>query len=190
MKFVSLVVLATRLFTAVGASAVAPRASPDPDAAIANVIIQPLLNSRLCPLVNSSLCITATGTSLTSPTILAPCNNLLSQLWSVNSVTGNVVQFQNVGNSLCFAELTAPPFNGLAVTIEPCLQTNGAAFSGTLFDASQTITQSKLPLVVTALNSRVGSTTDTGFCLDQTGNSLVINGCSGSLTQSWLLSSL
>ncbi|KAJ7020334.1 hypothetical protein C8F04DRAFT_302735 [Mycena alexandri] len=185
MKFVSLIVLATGLFTAVGASVVARRASPDPDAAIATVIIQPLLNSTLC--------ITASGTTVSSATILSPCSNFLSQLWSVNAITANgpnTVQFQNVGNNQCFAEITTPVTDGLVVTSEPCLQTNGVSFSGVLFDASQTITKSKLPLVVTALNSRAdGTAALTGFCLDHAGNTVVLNQCTGSLPQSWLITS-
>ncbi|KAJ7733510.1 hypothetical protein B0H16DRAFT_1732318 [Mycena metata] len=179
MKAISLVVVAAGLFTAVGASVLARRASPDPDAAVAHVLIQPLLDSTLC--------ITASGNSSTSPTILSPCNPTsgtfsLSQIWDVNSLGGNAVQFQSVGNNQCFAEFIAiPPTNGVVVTTTGCFDVNGNPPSGTRFDASQAITQSKLPLVVTALNSQVGGTTaDTGFCLDRAGNSVVLNTCSGS----------
>ncbi|KAJ7733517.1 hypothetical protein B0H16DRAFT_1468103 [Mycena metata] len=188
MKAVSLVVVAAGLVAAVGASAVARRASPNPDAAAAHVLIQPLLDSTLC--------ITATGNSTTSPTILSRCNPTgtvtFSQVWDVNSLGGNAVQFQNVGNNQCFAEfITIPPTNGVVVTIEACLDVNGNPQSGTRFDASQTITQSQLPLVVTALNSQVGgSTKDTGFCLDRAGNSVVLNACSGGVTQSWFMNPL
>jgi hypothetical protein len=83
---------------------------------------------------------------------------------------------------------TAPPTNGLVITTEPCLNpANGVPFSGTQFDSSQAITQTKLPLVVTALNSQVGTFKDTGFCLDQAGSSVVVNACSGGLSQSWVM---
>jgi hypothetical protein len=184
MKAISPVVVAAGLFAAVGASALARRASLDPDAAAAHVLIQPLLDSTLC--------ITATGNSTTSPTILSPCNATgavsFSQVWAVNPLGGNVVQFQNVGNNQCFAQfITIPATNGAVVTIEACVDVNGNVLTGTRFDASQAITQTKLPLLVTALNNQVGGTTDTGFCLDRAGNSLVVNACSGSLSQSWFM---
>ncbi|KAJ7432661.1 hypothetical protein B0H11DRAFT_2209355 [Mycena galericulata] len=185
MKAISLAVVAAGLFTAVGASALARRASSDPDAAAAHVLIQPLQDTTLC--------ITANGVSSTSPTILSPCNPTngtvnFSQVWDVNPLGGNVVQFQNVGNNQCFAQfITTPNTNGLVVTTEPCLNVNGVVLTGTKFDASQAITQSKLPLVVTALNSQLGGSVDTGFCLDRAGNSVVVNACSGSLSQSWFM---
>lgn len=189
MKVISLAVVAAGLFATVGASALARRASPDPDAAAAHVLIQPLQDL--------SLCITATGVSTTSPTILSPCNATgtvsFSQVWDVNPLGGNVVQFQNVGNNQCFAQfITIPATNGAVVTIEACVDVNGNALTGTRFDASQAITQTKLPLVVTALNNQVGGTqnVNTGFCLDRAGNSVVLNACSGSLSQSWLMTTV
>ncbi|KAJ7899721.1 hypothetical protein B0H13DRAFT_1883711 [Mycena leptocephala] len=179
MKAISLAVVAPGLFAAVGASVLARRASPDPDAAAAHVLIQPLLDSTLC--------ITATGVNTTSPTILSSCNPTsgivnFSQVWDVNSLGGNVVQFQNVGNNQCFAQfITTPNTNGLVVTTEPCLDVNGNVLTGTRFDASQAITQSKLPLVVTALNNQLGGKGNTGFCLDRAGNSVVVNACSGTI---------
>ncbi|KAJ7791605.1 hypothetical protein B0H13DRAFT_1935923 [Mycena leptocephala] len=121
-----------------------------------------------------------------------PCNPTgtvsFSQVWDVNPLGGNVVQFQNVGNNQCFAQfITIPATNGAVVTIEACVDVNGNALTGTRFDASQAITQTKLPLLVTALNSQLGGSTDTGFCLDRAGNSLVVNACSGSLSQSWFM---
>jgi hypothetical protein len=93
-----------------------------------------------------------------------------------------------VGNNQCLTPLTAPPTNGLVITTEPCLNpANGVPFSGTQFDSSQAITQTKLPLVVTALNSQVGTFKDTGFCLDQAGSSVGVNACSGGLSQSWVM---
>ncbi|KAJ7741720.1 hypothetical protein B0H16DRAFT_1728495 [Mycena metata] len=190
MKAVSLVVVAAGLFAAVGASALPRRASPDPDAAAAHVLIQPF--------GDSTLCITATGNSTTSPTILSTCNPAgtvsFSQIWDVNPLSNlgsNVVQFQNVGNNQCFSEfITIPPTNGVVVTTDICVDVNGNSHSGTRFDTSQAITQSKLPLVVTALNSQNGGNGDTGFCLDRAGNSVVLNACSGGLSQSWLMNTL
>ncbi|KAJ7207818.1 hypothetical protein GGX14DRAFT_454480 [Mycena pura] len=193
MKAISLAVVAAglRVFAAVGASAVARRASPDPDAAVAHVLIQPLLDTTLC--------IAATGNSTTSPTVLSPCNPSsgtvsFSQVWDVNPLSNlgaNVVQFQNVGNNQCFSEfITIPPTNGVVVTTDICVDVNGNSHSGTRFNPSQAITQSKLPLVVTALNSQNGGNGDTGFCLDRAGTSVVLNACSGSLSQSWLMSTL
>ncbi|KAJ7733519.1 hypothetical protein B0H16DRAFT_1696151 [Mycena metata] len=181
MKAVSLLVaVAAGLFAAVGASAVARRAGPDPDAVVAHVLIQPLQDSALC--------ITAIGVSNTSSTVLSACNLDISQIWDVNPLSGNVVQFQNVANNQCLTPLTAPPTNGMVITTEPCLNpANGVPFSGTQFDSSQAITQSKLPLVVTALNSQVGTFKDTGFCLDQAGSSVVVNACNGGLSQSWVM---
>ncbi|KAJ7714974.1 hypothetical protein B0H16DRAFT_1898915 [Mycena metata] len=188
MKAVSLVVVTAGLFAAVGASALARRASPDPDVVAAHVLIQPVLDTTLC--------ITATGNSTsTSPIILSSCNPTgtitFSQIWDVTPLGGNVVQFQNAGNNQCFGEFsTVPPTNGVAITTEPCVDVNGNVRTGTEFDASQAITQDKLPLVVTALNSLVGSTVDTGFCLDGAGNSLVLNLCNGGVSQTWLMNTL
>ncbi|KAJ7775394.1 hypothetical protein B0H16DRAFT_1507190 [Mycena metata] len=182
MKAVSLVTVAAELFAAVSASTLAHRASPDPDTAAAHVLIHPIQDSTLC--------ITANGVSSTSPTILSPCNLNLSQIWDVNALSGNVVQFQNVDNNQCFAELmTVPPTNGAVVTTEPCLSVDGGVRTGSRFAASQAITQSKLPLVVTALNSQVGGSKNTGFCLDRAANSVVLNACNGGLSQSWFLES-
>ncbi|KAJ7020195.1 hypothetical protein C8F04DRAFT_1319223 [Mycena alexandri] len=186
MKAVSLVVVTAGLFAAVGASALARRASPAPDAAAAHVIIHPLLDSTLC--------ITATGFSNTNLTVLSPCSPQgisTLQLWGVNAGGGggNSVQFQSVGTNLCFAVGTTTPTNGMVITGSGCVNSNGVVLSGTSFDASQTITQSKLPLVLTALNSQVGNFTNTGFCLDRAGSSLVVNACNGGLSQSWLMES-
>ncbi|KAJ7036411.1 hypothetical protein C8F04DRAFT_1338209 [Mycena alexandri] len=164
-------------------------ASPDLDATVAHVLIQPIQDPTLC--------VTETGNSTTSPTILSPCNPTsgtlsLSQIWDVNSLGGNAVQFQSVGNNQCFAEfITIPPTNGVVVTTTGCFDVNGNPPTGTRFDASQAITQSKLPLVVTALNSQVGgSMKDTSFCLDRAGNSVVLNACSRGITQTWAINPL
>ncbi|KAJ7193206.1 hypothetical protein GGX14DRAFT_592934 [Mycena pura] len=157
MKAISLAVVAVGLFAAVGASVLARCASPEAEAAAAHVVIQSLQDPTLC--------ITATGDSLTSPTILTPCNSSdsetesgivsFSQVWTVNPLGANVVQFQNVDNNQCFAQfITDPNTNGLVVTIEPCVDDNGNALTGTRFDASQAITQRKLPMAVTALNNK------------------------------------
>ena len=187
MKAISLAVVAAGLFAAVGASALARRASPDPDAAAAHVLVQPFQDRTLC--------ITATGVSTTSQTILSPCNQTSgvnsSQIWGVNPLGDSVVQFQNVGNNQCFAQfITVPNRNGLVVTTEPCVDVNGNALTGTRFDASQTITQSKLPLVVTGLNNQLGGVVDTGFCLDRAGNSVVVNACTGGFSQTWIMTAV
>ncbi|KAJ7207819.1 hypothetical protein GGX14DRAFT_396032 [Mycena pura] len=193
MKAISLTVVAAGLFAAVGASALARRTSPDPDAAAAFVLIQPFQSPTLC--------ITATGANNTNPTILSPCDPSgaisFSQVWAVTLLStlnqgANVVQFQNVGNNACLSEFTTvPPKNGVLVTMDPCVDVNGNSLSGTRFDPSQAITQSKLPLLVTSLNSLNGGNGNTGFCLDRAGNqSVVLNACSGSLSQSWLISAL
>ncbi|KAJ7775457.1 hypothetical protein B0H16DRAFT_1756824 [Mycena metata] len=165
-----------------GASALVRRASPVTDAAATHVLIHPVQDTTLSIMAN--------GSSLTSPTVLSPCNQgiNISQIWDVNPTGGNVVQFQNVGNNRCFVLNTNTPTNGFAITSSLCIDSiNGNLFSGAVFHASQAITHSKLPLVVTALNNQVGTLKDTGFCLDRAGNAVVINACNGGLSQSWLM---
>ncbi|KAF7377581.1 hypothetical protein MSAN_00180800 [Mycena sanguinolenta] len=170
VKAVSLVALALWLARAVDASAFAPRVTPVPDAAIAHVLIKPLLDSTLC-LTSDNL----GGDSLSS------CNGDSSQIWTVNPVNSTIVQFQNVASNLCFA------FNGTAIVEATCNNpSNGVPFSGTEWAASQPITQDKLPLAVTGLDNHLGFV-DTGLCLDQNGSAPITAPCNGGLSQSWFL---
>ncbi|KAJ6574441.1 hypothetical protein B0H19DRAFT_1254148 [Mycena capillaripes] len=92
MKAVSLVAITTWFFAAVGASTLARRVVPVPDAAVTHVLIHPILDSTLC--------LTATGADLTSPQVLSPCDGTNFQIWDVNHVNNAVFQFQNVGTNL------------------------------------------------------------------------------------------
>ncbi|KAJ7229813.1 hypothetical protein GGX14DRAFT_409455 [Mycena pura] len=167
MKAISLAVVAAGLFAAVGASALARRASPDPDAAAAHVLIQPFQNRTLC--------ITATGVSTTSPTILSPCNQTSgvnsSQIWGVNPLGGSVVQFQNVGNNQCFA-CQRQCANRDAVRCFADDHPKQTAFGG---DRSQ---------------QSAGRRCGHGLLLGSSGNSVVVNACSGGFSQTWIMTAV
>ncbi|KAJ7216937.1 hypothetical protein C8J57DRAFT_1537849 [Mycena rebaudengoi] len=164
-KTTSLVAIAVWLAGAANASALNARGvAPIPQqAAVAHVYIHPILDS--------SLCFTPSG------------------IWGVNTLdNANVVQFQNAANNLCF-EMNADPFSGQIVSVSGCSNSDGSGrpVSNTEFNTSpQTITAGNLPIVLTAINNRIHFT-DSGFCVDRSGNGLVFNRCNGALSQTWLL---
>ncbi|KAJ7258628.1 hypothetical protein C8J57DRAFT_1515921 [Mycena rebaudengoi] len=182
-KTTSLVAIAVWLAGAASASALNARGvAPIPQqAAVAHVYIHPILDS--------SLCFTPSGVNQNSQVVLSACTNSASQIWGVNTLdNANVVQFQNAANNLCF-EMNADPFSGQIISVSGCSNSDGSGrpVSNTEFNTSpQTITAGNLPIVLTAINNRIHFT-DSGFCVDRSGNGLVFNRCNGALSQTWLL---
>jgi hypothetical protein len=123
--------------------------------------------------------------------VLSPCASPLasSQIWGVNTLdNARIVQFQNSGNNLCL-EIQFNPFNGQRVTNSGCSNSDGSGrpVSNTEFDTSpQTITASNLPIVVTSINNRIHFS-NTGFCMERSGNNVVVNPCFGSVGQTWIM---
>ncbi|KAJ6537587.1 hypothetical protein B0H10DRAFT_2246014 [Mycena sp. CBHHK59/15] len=184
-KTASLVALAVWFAGAANASALSARVGPVAQAAVAHVLIHPILDSTLC--------VTPTGTGEGSPIVVSPCASppSASQIWGVNTLdNAHIVQFQNTANNLCF-EMQFDPFSGQIVTNSGCSNSDGSGrpVSNTEFDTSpQTITASNLPIVLTAINNRIHFA-NTGFCVERSGNSLVFNSCNGGVGQTWLLTS-
>ncbi|KAJ7214637.1 hypothetical protein C8J57DRAFT_1255745 [Mycena rebaudengoi] len=172
-KTTSLVAIAVWLAGAANASALNARgvAPISQQVAVAHVYIHPILDS--------SLCFTPSGVNQNSQVVLSACTNSASQIWGVNTLdNANVVQFQNAANNL-----------GQIVSVSGCSNSDGSRrpVSNTEFNTSpQTITAGNLPIVLTAINNRIHFT-DSGFCVDRSGNGLVFNRCNGALSQTWLL---
>ncbi|KAJ7895253.1 hypothetical protein B0H14DRAFT_3635045 [Mycena olivaceomarginata] len=184
-KTASLVALAVWFAGAVNASALSARVGPVTDAAVAHVLIHPILDS--------SLCVTPTGTSEANPIVLSPCVSppAAAQIWGVITLdNAHIVQFQNTANNLCL-EIQNDPFNGEIVAVSGCTNSDGSGrpVSNTEFDTSpQRITANNLPIVVTSLNNRIHFT-NTNFCMDRSGNNVVVNSCNGVVGQTWIMTS-
>ncbi|KAJ7236496.1 hypothetical protein C8J57DRAFT_1247741 [Mycena rebaudengoi] len=185
LKPASLVALAVWFAEAANASALSVRVGPVAQAAEAHITIHPVLDSTLC--------VTPTGTGEGSPIVLSPCAHppTASQVWGVNTLdNAHIVQFQNIGNNLCF-EMQFDAFSGQIVTNSGCSNSDGSGrpVSNTEFDVSpQSITPTSFPLVLTAINNRIHFS-NTGFCVERSGSSLIFNRCNGGLGQTWLLTS-
>ncbi|KAJ6541330.1 hypothetical protein B0H19DRAFT_1077201 [Mycena capillaripes] len=175
-KTASLVALAVSFAGAANASALSARAGPVTQAAAAaHVLIHPILDPSLCAVIS--------GNGESDPIVFAPCISpaTAAQIWGVNPLdNGHIVQFQNTANNLCFA-IVKDPFNGEVITQVGCLNSDGSGrpISNTEFDTSpQTITANNLPIVLTAVNNRIHFS-NTGFCMDRSGNTAVVNVCNG-----------
>jgi hypothetical protein len=184
-KSASFVALAVWFAGAANASALNARVGPVTQAAIAHVVIHPILDPTLC--------VTPSGTGEGSQVVVSPCANppAASQIWGVNTLdNGHIVQFQNAGNNLCF-EMQFDASSGQIVTVSGCSNSDGSGrpVSNTEFDTSpQTITAGNLPIVLTTLNNRIHFA-NTGFCVERSGNGLIFNPCNGGVGQTWLLTS-
>jgi hypothetical protein len=125
--------------------------------------------------------------------VLSPCVSppAAAQIWGVITLdNARIVQFQNTANNLCL-EIQNDPFNGEIVAVSGCTNSDGSGrpVSNTEFDTSpQTITANNLPIVVTSLNNRIHFT-NTNFCMDRSGNNVVVNSCNGGVGQTWIMTS-
>ncbi|KAJ7215645.1 hypothetical protein C8J57DRAFT_1538192 [Mycena rebaudengoi] len=151
-KTASLVAFAAWFAGAANASVLGARA-----VTVANVFIHPV--------GDSTLCVTPSGFSEGNPVVFSPCTSSASQ--NPRQLTRSPVPKRT------------PP--RLIVTMSGCLNSDGSGrpVSNTEFDtAPQSISRSNLPMVVTALNNRLHFS-NTGFCMESSGSSLIFNRCNG-----------
>ncbi|KAJ7336916.1 hypothetical protein DFH08DRAFT_964871 [Mycena albidolilacea] len=106
-------------------------------------------------------------------------------IWGVITLkNAHIVQFQNTANNLCL-KIPNDPFNREIVIVSGCTNSNGSGRPE--FDTSpQTITTNNLPFMVTLLNNFIHFA-NTNFCMDHSGNVVLVNSCNGAVGQTWIM---